>query len=173
MRWSILVLLLAALHGSGSAQQPPARDAVQRELRAAQGTWILVRYERQGKVWYRYAIRRDFKDHGRELQIRMEGDKLFLGDDQKPYRLRSGDQPHNLTFWLDPTATPKRCDLSFASGIFGPGMTTYEGIYRLQGDRLEICIAHHPEARPTKFTTGPDHEWLCLLVYQRVQPPTR
>src|SRR5207247_1534130 len=78
MRLSILFLLLAALHRPGSAQQPVAGDAVKRDLQAAQGTWQLVRYERHGKVWDREGIARDFKDQGRELQLRIEGDKLFV-----------------------------------------------------------------------------------------------
>lgn len=174
MRLSILLLLLAGLHGSGSAQQPPAGDALKRDLQAAQGTWKLVRYERHGKVWDREGIARDFKDQGRELQLRIEGDKLFLGEEQKPLRLQRGDQPQDHTFWLDPTTTPKRCDISSSDwGFLSRGTSTYEGIYRFRGNRLEICLAHHPEPRPKRFGASPDHEWLWLLVYQRVTPPAK
>src|SRR4051794_38070206 len=124
MRLSILFLLLAALPRAGFAQQPPAADAAKRDLQAAQGTWELVRYERQGKVWGRKAIARDFKDKGRELLLRFEGDELFMGEDrnEKPYRLLRGGATQDHTFWLNPTKTPSRCDISFESGIFSRGM---------------------------------------------------
>src|SRR5262245_5028442 len=174
MRLNILFLLLATLPGPCSAQQPSAADAVKRDLQAVQGTWKLVRYERQGKVWDRKGIAREFKDQGRELQLRIEGDKLFLGEDQKPYRLRGGNQPQDHTFWLDPTTTPKRCNISSSDwGFLSRSTGDYEGIYRFQGDRLKICLAHHPEARPKRFGASPDHEWLWLLVYQRVPPPAK
>jgi uncharacterized protein (TIGR03067 family) len=157
--------------------KPPADDAVKRDLQAAQGTWKLVRYERQGKVWGRKRIARDFKSGGRELQLRIKGDKLFVGEgeDQMSCRLRRGARPQDHTFWLDPTTTPKRCDISIGSdwGFLSRGTAYYEGIYRFQGDRLEICLAHHPEARPTRFSTDKDHEWRWLLVYQRVPPPAK
>lgn len=173
MRWSILFLLLAALHGPGSAQQPRAGDAVKRDLQALQGTWKLVHYERQGKVWDRKGIARDFKDGGREFQLRIEGDKLFLGADQKPYRLRASDQPLDHTFRLDPTTTPKRCDISSDWAFLSRGADNYEGIYRVKGDRLVICLAHHPETRPKQFVASPDREWLWRLVYRRVTPPAK
>src|SRR4051812_43906786 len=114
MRLSILILLLAGLPGVISAQQPPAADAVQQDLQAAQGTWELVRYERQGKVWGPEGIARDFKDKGRELLLRIEGDRLFVGEgkDQMSSRLRRGGRPQDHTFRLDPTKTPKLVDIS-------------------------------------------------------------
>jgi uncharacterized protein (TIGR03067 family) len=135
----------------------------------------LIRYERQGKVWGPEGIDRDFEDKGRGLQLRFEGDKLFMGEakNDKPYRLLRRGATQDHTFWLDPTKTPSRFDLSLESGIFSRGMTTYEGIYRLQGDRLEICVAMHPNTRPTQFVTDADHEWRWLLVYRRVPPPKK
>jgi uncharacterized protein (TIGR03067 family) len=175
MRLSILVHLLAALTGAGSAQQPLAGDAARRDLQAAQGTWELVRYENHGKVWGPEGIARDFEGKGRELLLRIEGDKLFVGEgkDQQLCRLRRGGRPEDHTFSLDPTKTPKRCDISTGAnwGFMARGTAHYEGIYRLQGDRLEICVAHHPNTRPTRFSADKDHEWRWLLVYRRVRPP--
>jgi uncharacterized protein (TIGR03067 family) len=177
MRLSVLFLLPAVLPTAGFAQQPPVSDAAKRDLQAIQGTWELVRYERQGKVWARKAIAREFKDKGRELLLRFEGNKLFVGEDknEKPCLLRRGGPPQDHSFWLDPTKTPSQCDISFGSdwGFLSRGTATYEGIYRLQGDRLEICVAHHPETRPTQFLTGQDHEWRWLLVYRRVPRPAK
>src|SRR5207249_7691820 len=113
----------------------------------------------------------------RELLLRIEGDRIFLGEDkaEKPSRLRRDGRPRDHTFWLDPTKTPKRCDISIGSdwGFLSPGTAHYEGIYRLQGDRLEICLAHHPNTRPTQFLADKDHEWRWLLVYRRVPPPAK
>jgi uncharacterized protein (TIGR03067 family) len=86
---------------------------------------------------------------------------------------RAAGATQDHTFWLVATKTPSRFDLSFESGIFSRGMTTYEGIYRIQGDRLEICVAHHPNTRPTHFGTDTDHEWRWLLVYRRIPPPKK
>jgi uncharacterized protein (TIGR03067 family) len=126
-------------------------------------------------VWGPEGIAREFEGRGRGLLLRFEGDRLFVGEDkdQKPCRLRRGGPPQDHTFWLDPTKTPRSFDISIGSdwGFLSRGTATYEGIYRLQGDRLEICFAHHPELRPTRFRAGPDHEWLWLLVYRRVPPP--
>ncbi|MFO0964168.1 MAG: TIGR03067 domain-containing protein [Gemmataceae bacterium] len=172
MRQAILFLLLPALYGPA---QPPAEDAVERDLQTLQGTWRLARYEREGKVWDREGIARDFKDKGGELRLRIEGDKIFLGDDPKPSRLRRDDRPRDLTFHLDPTVTPKRCDISIGSdwGFMSRGAAHWEAIYRFQGDRLEICLAHNPEARPTRFGADPKREWLWLLVYERVPAPAK
>ena len=177
MRWSILILLFAALPGADSAQQPPADDPIQRDLKAVQGTWELVRYERQGKTWGRKGIARDFKEKGRELLLRFEGEKLLVGEgkDQESARLRRGERLQDHTFWLDPTKTPKHFNINIWSdwGFGARGTLHFEGIYRLQGDRLEICVAHHPNARPTEFRVDKDHEWQWLLVYRRVPPPPK
>jgi hypothetical protein len=56
--------------------------------------------------------------------------------------------------------------------VFGVGLLTFTGIYRLWGDQLDVCCTlHDQEPRLMTFAASKGHEWRWLLVYRRVQAP--
>ncbi len=75
-------------------------------------------------------------------------------------------------FHLDPAKSPKTMDLT----VLGPGARTplgtpapraLLGIYRLDGDTLEICTAidpDHPEERPDKFASIPGKRIVHMIL---------
>ena len=56
-----------------------------------------------------------------------------------------GMPPLLATFRVDPSKNPKEIDLLFA------GSVTWPGIYRLEGDRLQLCIDSQARERPAKL----------------------
>jgi uncharacterized protein (TIGR03067 family) len=149
-------------------------DAVAEELKALQGAWILIAYEGEGK-------RRDRKTFAKELgkeppPLHIEGGKLTFGEgeDRAEFLLRRGEKPKDFTYHLDPTKEPKEFDLTEPQGFFLSGATyTMKGIYRLKGDRLEVCVVvTSQEKRPKDFTTE-ENSWRRLLIYERVKAPAR
>jgi len=72
---------------------------------------------------------------------------------------------------VNPTASPKRLDISMGSeGGFLGGTITFEGVYRLKQDQLEICVAWTDQAeRPVDFTMKEGVSWRWRLIYERVK----
>jgi RNA polymerase sigma factor (sigma-70 family) len=64
------------------------------------------------------------------------------------------------TFQIDPTKTPKHIDFSLDDKVrrmFAVAGNTVTGIYKLDGDTLEVCVAGEPNGpRPKEFKAGPD-----------------
>jgi uncharacterized protein (TIGR03067 family) len=65
---------------------------------------------------------------------------------------------------VDRAARPARIDLTD-----GPTGQPAEGIFRVEGDTLKICVRHGPGSRPAEFKPGGDGE-PSVLVYKRVKP---
>jgi RNA polymerase sigma factor (sigma-70 family) len=63
------------------------------------------------------------------------------------------------SYTLDPSQEPKAIDFAVATG-------TARGIYRLDGDRLTLCVNHDPASgkRPTAFQTSPDTPSVFVYV---------
>jgi uncharacterized protein (TIGR03067 family) len=166
---SILLVLLAALAPTIPAQAP---DPVKKELQALQGTWELVVFENDRQVFEKRGIEKEFDKDAPVRILHIDGEKLRLGKGEraKPYTLRKGGKPKSGTYSVDPSVSPGRMAISTGSegGLFG-GVMTFEGIYRLKGDRLEICVvwSDHSEL-PKDFSVEKGNGWCWLLVYERV-----
>jgi uncharacterized protein (TIGR03067 family) len=148
-----------------------AADPVQEELKALQGTWTLVAYEGEGERRNRKVVAKEFGQEPDFFFLRIEAERLTVakGKERKEYAVRRGGKPRAFSFWLDPQADPKRFDLTFPESAFFRGENTLEGIYRLKDGRLEVCVTvAGKEGRPNDFTT-PEHTWVRLLIYERVQ----
>jgi uncharacterized protein (TIGR03067 family) len=114
-----------------------------------QGTWTLAESETGGEKIPPESLK------ARGVQMVFEEDRLIA---------RMGDKTVTLgTFSLDPEKVPKTYDRVYNDG------TKRLGIYRLEGDRLMICIAALDKERPTAFTTKPG-DGVSLLVYIRERP---
>jgi uncharacterized protein (TIGR03067 family) len=152
-----------------------AADPVNEELKALQGNWSLAAYEGDGVRRNRKVTAKEFGQEPAFCFLRIEGERLTLGkgEQRKEFVLRRGGKPKAFSFWLDPTADPKRFDLTFPGSAFFPGEQTLEGIYRLKDGRLEVCVnLAGTEGRPKDFTT-PEYTWVRLLIYERVKEPPK
>lgn len=123
------------------ADPPKAKGKTDKEL--MQGDWVFDSAEAVGgdagigQAWFSL--------------VTFDGDKLtvtkYMGFDW------------NTTFRLDPSASPKQFDMTvneLAHKVMGFKDGTIKGIYRFDGEALELCLGESPDApRPTEFKTGP------------------
>ena len=75
----------------------------------------------------------------------------------------AGKKHRAIAFTLDTGHIPRRIDLRYTNRD-----ETAPGIYRLKGDRLELCYGEPGSKRPTGFTSRPGSR-VFLLVLQRVK----
>ncbi|MBY0455808.1 MAG: protein kinase, partial [Gemmataceae bacterium] len=123
---------------------PPAEG--QSEKERLQGTWIAISLESQGKF----------------LPVNPTGDlSLVIAGSQMRLTMR-GNPAGGGAFTLDPSRTPKEIDVN---EVDGKGRLL--GIYRLEGDRLTLCLGDTGGPRPTMFETQPDLQSKRLNVVFR------
>jgi RNA polymerase sigma factor (sigma-70 family) len=101
----------------------------QTDAELLQGTW------KEARVWFR----------GQEvpaanLEMTFAGDRFTMRADILP--------PTSAAFRVDPSKNPKEIDLFYPDGATNPG------IYRLDGDRLRLCINYEGRERPTNLGPG-------------------
>jgi len=175
MRTIVTLLLVVGLAPAAGTDRA---DPVQQELKALQGTWTLESYEYEGKRLSRKATIKEFG--GEELaDLRIEGNKVTWGwpHHSTPYTLSAGGKPKQDTYSLNPKKSPKTVDIHWLSSGFlgGQAVATLRGIYRIKGDRLEVCCrprSRKEEERPKEFTTD-DNDADRLAIYKRVKRPAK
>jgi len=124
----ILVVVLSL------AADAPKDNAVKKELKKVEGTWALSSGEdKDEKV---------ADDVLKNASLTIEGNK---------HTFKIGDQTIAGTHTIDPTTKPKTIDAAHTEGPFN-GQTLL-GIYKLEGDKLTVCLALPDKERPTEFTT--------------------
>jgi len=127
-----------------------------------------------------YALENALRDHPDPASLRgewtvasVEGDGVFRWQKIGPgdtvridnVSLQLGDSLEAIRdyYVLFPLKTPKELDVTF----WGEGrFATQQGIYRLSGYTLTLCMASRPAARPTKFAAEPGKN--TLIVLERV-----
>jgi RNA polymerase sigma factor (sigma-70 family) len=143
-------LVSLALHlprGARPAGGPPAPGpaaSARADREGLQGAWKVVGAESDGKAMPPRGLRMTFEDG--QWTMAAEG-------------FRSEPMP----FVLDPAGEPKGIDLPR-----GPGVV-WQGIYRLDGDSLKLCVNRGGGGRPTDFVTKPGSN-CCLFVLERERP---
>jgi uncharacterized protein (TIGR03067 family) len=128
---------------------PNLTEAVKKDKAALQGAWRVVGSESNGEK----VPADDLKD----LFLLFGGDSIFVRE--------SGKTSEKFSFLLDPTKKPKQIDLAFTDG---PNKGRIDqAIYRLDGDKLFICIQQNKDSpRPRDFVTAPKSH-LSLVILQR------
>jgi uncharacterized protein (TIGR03067 family) len=136
-----LVLASSALTHGG--------EPAEKEFKLLQGTWKL---ESAVSV-YGPVPEKDLPN----LAIAFDGNKLIYKVDGK--LLRAG------TAKLDPSKSPKSIDFTVTEGD-DKGLLV--GIYKLDADKLTICLEFGGKKRPTEFKAGPKMS-TDVSVYKRAK----
>lgn len=124
-----------------------ADDAVQKELKRLEGTWVLVTMEAAGK-------KADDQEIARQPKWTVRG---------KTISFTKGGRDRELGFELNVSTEPKGIDLKDSSNPDKMGL----GIYKLDGDTLTIAIA--PRERPTSLAAT-EGTATRLLIFKRAKP---
>jgi uncharacterized protein (TIGR03067 family) len=122
---------------------------LKKELAELQGVWRLTGFEVDGEEAY-------LQEH-KQVRWVIKGDKIFYG----------GEEFGRLT--LDAATEPRCLDLSLAKS-----KRVHEGIYKLDKDRLKICVALMTDGvkeRPLKFDNKGIEKHRTML-FERDKPGT-
>ncbi len=133
--WVIPVMAVAAL----------GFDAPKSDQEMLQGDWKTVSAEQSGKA--------DEASIGN--LIRIDGEKLLMIYKNDPC------ETCEFVVTLFPNEDPKEIDLKYSGpdrDDIEPGGDTMRGIYRLDGDKLVICVGIGGGDRPTEFKTTKDDQ---------------
>ena len=146
LRGMLLTSAIGAALGSGLAlADPPADEAVKKELAKLEGTWELVLPEGS-------------KDA--PIQLQFKGGKLtvtWVGQGSLPAELK-----------VYPDTDPRSIDIEFKK----IRREHYEGAYQIDGDTLRLVLApSNLKARPTKIPEKPEPGQEHLSgVFKRQKP---
>ena len=120
---------------SGFANWPQLARHVE-QLRALEGIWAFARLELDGSVIPASA---------------MGASRLLIDGDR--FRTESPEAVYEGIFNIHVEAQPHEIDIEF---VAGPEAGNWNfGIFRLDGDKLELCLDVHGKARPAEFCTSP------------------
>jgi RNA polymerase sigma factor (sigma-70 family) len=142
-----LVAHRALAQKPGTSQAEKERPAPKRD--PLQGTWIIESAEFAGK-------KLDLDERDVPAEITFDGGKFTLRNKK--------DEVVEGTYTVDAKKEPKTLDLLPGNG---PSKDkAFEGIYKIEGDRLTFCADTGKGDRPTAFTTreGEEHG---LMVFKK------
>jgi uncharacterized protein (TIGR03067 family) len=166
--WRAVLIILAA--GLAPGPSVLGQEPIQQELKGLQGTWTLVSYQYEGKKLCEDQFEEMFGKGGSKAVLKIEGDKLKMGEHE--FSRRKSGPPREGTYQLDTGQRLKAFDITLPrdTTLFRAGWLM-KGIYRVKGDRLEVCVVlfPHMEGPVTDFSTEP-RSWRRLLVYERARP---
>ena len=158
LRGALIMATLVLGAGSGQAQPADKIDekALKNELALLQGHLVTIGREALGKK----ATSEDLK--------KLKGVMVIEGENRAGWTEEYGEkgEVHEAAIKLDPSAKPKAVDRTIRKGP-GKGETT-QGIYKLEGDQLTICLAWGKKERPKEFAAKKDGHAM-VVVYKRVK----
>jgi len=143
-------LLAAALVIVWATSALAADEAVDQEIKKWQGAWRAVSMEYDGKP-----------TPPQELA------KIKLTVSGAAYHFQNGDINERGTYRFDPSRNPKALDI-----VVGEGPDkgkVYLVIYKVEEDKLTICLEKANTSRPREFS-GKVGSGCVLEVWQRVKP---
>jgi uncharacterized protein (TIGR03067 family) len=137
---------------SGFAGWPHLARHVE-QLRALEGEWAFERLEVAGEVMPGAALSQS---------------RIFIDGDR--FRTESPEANYEGIFNINVEADPHEIDLEFVAGPEA-GNWNY-GIFRVDGERLEICLDLEGKPRPRDFKTarGGSHAWEILQRVSTSRP---
>lgn len=140
-------LLVLAVVGLLAADAP--RDDVKKEKDKIQATWQCTSAETNGR---------------KAPEADIQSLKLIFSGEEFTFKIQDGDIK-GVVKMHDTTTDPRVIDLDFK---VGPIRGTLEGIYKVDGDTLTLCLYSMPDVqqRPGEFATkeGSNH---FLFVFKR------
>ncbi|MEX0676569.1 MAG: TIGR03067 domain-containing protein [Pirellulales bacterium] len=144
MKWFLAAALAAAFAVSAHADE----KAVENEIAKWQGTWKAVSMEHDGKSTPPEKLK-----------------PIKLTVDGANYHFQNGDFNERGAYKFHPDQEPKALDI-----VVGEGPDkgkVYLVIYKVEGDRLTICLESANKNRPKQFT-GKAGTGCVLEAWQRV-----
>jgi RNA polymerase sigma-70 factor (ECF subfamily) len=158
-------------HGAGAPVRSPRQEddrekSARDDLKLLQGTWYRISSEVEGRNVPMEADGRPIPPNDPCLMLVFKDDGWYtVGPDGKTLV-----QGHIIR--LDPTRRLKSIDLySLPPHVDPDGRAWIQGIYKLDGDFLTLCLSFGGNARPTEFATKPGPNSFWLDVYRRDRPP--
>ena len=152
MRLHALLLLVVGLQ---IAADQPSDDAIKKEMKKLDGTWVAQSVVRDPRE------KGEGESEGKDLRIIVSGFKVVVkaaGEDKTLGK---------AVIKIDPTKKPKTIDIT------GEGeMAAVLGIYELERDTLRVCWGPSEKMeRPTQLTSKPG-SGQSLVVLKLGKPPT-
>jgi uncharacterized protein (TIGR03067 family) len=149
-----LVALLAVV-APGVADDKPKEEAAKEEVKKLQGTWQVIKYVGQSE-------KEASADTIKHLTFEFKGNTVTI-------RWEKDEKGKEMEYALDPSKKPKSFDLPEG----GADGDVAEGIYKLDGDELTICIIggirnDKAAPRPTEFKAS-KREKYTLFVMKKVK----
>lgn len=145
------VTLIAVLAFAGAMAH--AADPVADEVKKLQGEWQAVEIEAKGK--------KAGKDDADTKNMR-----FVIKDNELTAEAADGSgRKRQLTYKVDPGKTPKEIDITSLDGQEKD--TTTAAIYKLEKDRLTICMPYFSNdrsKRPTEFKVGADDGHMVIAL---------
>jgi uncharacterized protein (TIGR03067 family) len=137
---------------TGFASWPQLSRHVE-QLRALEGTWKFVQLEIEGSAIPAAGL---------------SASRLLIDGDR--FRMESPEANYEGVFNIDVEASPHRIEIEFVEGPEA-GNWNY-GIFRLQGDQLEICLDVNGKPSPKEFrtTAGSGHAYETLRRVSGARP---
>lgn len=129
----------------------PKGEAVRSQLERHQGTWAVVAFEHDGQETPEETLG--------------EIERVVMGN--RAVWRRNGETFSETTIEIDPAKEPKAIDVIPDGGPFKGRRTP--GIYKLDGDRLTICMGQPDGERPEAFAAGKGSR-RTLMVLERSRP---
>jgi uncharacterized protein (TIGR03067 family) len=149
----VALIALFALAGATAHASDQAAD----EVKKLQGEWQAVEIETQGKK-----VSKD-NPEVKNLRFVFDGQGITLPIPD------GGGQGRKKTYKLDATKSPKEIDITSLDGQEKD--QTAACIYKLDGDRLTICIPYFtkdPSIRPKEFKAGAD-DGIMVITLERTK----